>query len=82
MTSFFTDLRQAVQNSSDGIARLIDPDTKEQFVVMSSESYQKRVRRVFDIDGTPAAETVDAMMQDDDAHDPCLAQYQQLNANS
>jgi hypothetical protein len=58
MTSIFPYLRRAVQYSSDGIARLIDPDTNEQFVVMSAESYQQRVQHVFDVDGTPAAETV------------------------
>ena len=76
MASIFPDLRRALEDSSEGIARLTDPETKQQFVVMSAESYQKCVRRVFDVDYTPAAETVDAVMLDDDAHDPYLEQYQ------
>jgi len=81
MTNIFPDLRRAMQNSSDGIARLIDPDTNEQFFVMSAESYEKRVNRAFEIDGTPDAETVDVMMQDDDVHDSYLEQYQRERAS-
>jgi hypothetical protein len=77
MASIFPDLRKAVENSTDGIARLVDPETHQQFVVMSAESYQHRIERAFDSDHTPAAETVDAVMHDDDEHDPWLARYQQ-----
>ena len=77
MSKIFPDLRQAVQSSPEGIARLVDPDTNEQFIVMSAESYQARIKHAFDIDPTPAAETVDAVMRDDDQHDPFLERYQQ-----
>jgi hypothetical protein len=80
MSNIFPDLRQAVHNSPSGIARLVDPDTNEQFVVMSAESYQKRIKHVFEADGTPAAETVDAVMRGDDQHDPFLERYQEEHA--
>jgi hypothetical protein len=82
MASIFPDLRRALEDSSEGIARLTDPETNQQFVVMSAELYQKRVGRVFDVGCTPAAETVDAVMRDDDANDPYLEQYQHYGANS
>jgi hypothetical protein len=76
MASIFPDLRRAVENSSDGIARLVDPETHQQFVIMSAESYRRRVENVFDGDHTPAAETVDAVMNDDDQDDSWLELYQ------
>jgi hypothetical protein len=56
------------------------PETNEQFAVMSAESYQKRIKQVFDAEGTPAAETVDAVMRDDDQHDLFLERYQEETA--
>jgi hypothetical protein len=35
-----------------------------------------------DVDETPAAETVDAVMQDDDQNDSSLEQYQRRHASS
>jgi hypothetical protein len=44
-------------------------------------SDEESILSVFDVDGTPVAGNVDAMMQDDDRHDSFLEQYQHRHAS-
>src|SRR5207248_1208405 len=61
--------------------RIIDPETKEEFVVVRADIYD-RLARVLDPDVLATGEHVDRIMAEDDANDPYLRKLSATEART
>jgi hypothetical protein len=74
------ELRLALEKHGSIPVHLVDATTKESYVIMRADQYDK-VKVVFerqdhDFDPCEAYPFIDEAMQDDDANDPTLESYQ------
>lgn len=78
-----TDQRQAIEEQHGKPVYVLDADTNTSYVLVRADQYE-RVRTLFEdsteLDPREAYPLVDAVMQEDDANDPALAQYQRYAA--
>lgn len=74
------ELRQAIHQSHGGEPlRVVDPDTKTTYVLVKAEIYDQLRQVLSEDDPRIAYPSVDAVMQEDDQHDPLLAGYQSVS---
>jgi hypothetical protein len=75
-----TEQQRCELNQSEPLA--IDPQTKQTYVLVRKEVYE-RMRALLDDDTVyTTAEMLDEVMTEDDANDPYLAEYQQKYGGS
>jgi hypothetical protein len=82
MFELTTEQRQELRGPEP--ARAFDPDTKEEYVLLRADLYQ-RIKAMFQEDGlimTQVAVLVEQAMCEDDADDPFLETYQKYRISS
>ena len=67
---------QAIASAQGEQIHLIDPDTKQDYVLVKADVFERLQRMLLDETVYTSAEMVDHMMADDDADDPQLADLQ------
>lgn len=70
------DQRQALASTKEGYLRLTDPETKENYVLIRADIYDRFQDLL--VEGTvfTTADVLDRVMANDDALDPQLAEWQ------